>query len=86
MTYKYCLYLMSLREEIEEIMNDLCLEHDDSLTIIAVQKIMRKFEKRIDEMIGVDNQTINMKNGTREGKIAAQASKNTLTLVKEMLK
>lgn len=75
---------MSLREEILDVIR---LRHNkyNSDTYIR-DKIIKTIEKRIDSMIGVDNQTINMKNGTMEGKIAAQASRNTLTLVKEMLR
>ena len=76
---------MSLREEIQNYIEEKLWITNDSLTY-HTDEILKIFGKKIDEMIGVDNQTINMKNGSMEGKIAAQASKNTLTLVKEMLK
>ena len=50
-----------------------------------VDEILKLIKSRIDIMIQIDDQTLNMKHVTKEGKIAAQASKNTLTLVKEML-
>ena len=75
---------MSLRGEIFNIIyrdgdgNDFA----ESCTGLILEKI----QMRIDSMIGIDNQTINRKRGTYEGRIAAQASKNALILVKEMLK
>ena len=74
---------MTLKEEIEDVVYDHLLTRSED---VMIDDILKLIEKRIDSMIGVDNQTINRKRGTYEGRIAAQASKNALILVKEMLK
>lgn len=52
--------------------------------IDGVTNTKESIEKRIDEMIQHENETLKI-NISDDGKIANQASKNTLLLVKEML-
>ena len=97
-TNKFCLYLMSSNIEKmslslrEEIANRIKLSHTHpnlSLSYIEdADYILKLIQKRIDEMIKIDDETINRKSYTvyDEGRIAAMASKNTLILVKEMFK
>ena len=60
-------------------------ENVDDWVNTYTDAIISKIERRIDNMIKVDNETIDRKLGTHEGKISAIASKNILILVKEML-
>lgn len=79
-----------MENEIEPFMKPAPLEKTGINFVkteeMLTQRILLMFEKRIDVMIQVDYETLQRDLGTKEGKIAAQASKNTLTLVKEMLK
>ncbi len=62
-------------------------KHQDRLNfdVIYAGKILERVEKRIDRMIEIDNNTIN-KVKHDEFKFASIVSRNTLILVKEMLK
>ena len=82
---------MSLKKEIFNLLKQDWLTQQEPMDYrldIQAVRIVELFEKRIDSMIEIDNQTLNRKSYTvyDEGRIAAQASKNTLILVKEMLK
>jgi len=79
----------TLRDEIIDILKDVYHNNDggDPFDETDADRILSLINNRIDNMIKVDIETFNRNLGTnKEGKIAAQASKNTLILIKEMLK